>query len=179
MLDDAYSRRNRIIIMARAYIDLPITVSKQQLIYAGETMQQDIPTYIKRNTLIGGALVAPFVLSLCANGIDKLAHHQTLYHSWLWRTPWLALWVLYLPMVALALAITSVAITLLCWDDKTNESAWWFAIFRRSWPVLLIGCFALFILLVVFGHDSVHCITGNPVREMQQWHSTLHCVQQR
>jgi hypothetical protein len=49
--------------------------------------------------------------------------------------------------------------------------------FRHNWPMLLVGFVGLFIVALVLGHDSVHCVTGNPIREVHNWHQTWRCVQ--
>lgn len=137
------------------------------------------PSYIKRVGLIGGLLLAPFAAALAANGLDKVVYNHSLLHSWLWTTPWLAIWVLYLPVSALGLAAACFFIEAIrTWRyDHTRAAALHGLL--RMWPVLCVGAVAAFILSVVFFHDSVHCVAGNPVREIRNARQTWTCLQQR
>lgn len=175
MLDDAQGTRQKVTVWTRTVLDLPVSLSKQQLIYAGEIMAHETPGYVKHNSMLGALLLVPFVLALLANGSDKVLHNNTLYHSWLWSLPVLTIWVLVLPSLAALLSLTTFTV----WA-KQRPNFWRSLIdFRHNWPMLLVGLAGLFIVAFVFGHDSVHCITGNPIREVHNPHQTWQCIQQR
>lgn len=170
MLDYAASPAERRRVWVRTVLDLPLAAAQQQLITIGETMHQS--PFIKRSALISGALLLPLFAALTANGLDKALRNQTLYHSGLWNMPWLALWVLYLPLLAGGIAIAGLCIALLrARSSRGSELA--------AWPLAAVCIVALGIIGAVLFHDSVHCVTGNPVRELRNMHATLTCVQQR
>lgn len=175
MLDDAPGKKQKLTIWARTSLDLALSLGKQQLSYAGAVMTSETPNYVKRNALAGAMLLVPFVLVLLANATDKVLHNHTLYNSWLWSQTVLTIWVLVLPALALLLSF----VTFVVWTKQRND--FWHSLIdiRHNWPMLLVGLAGLFIVALVFGHDSVHCITGNPIREMHNWHDTWQCIQQR
>lgn len=178
MLDDAPSHTHRIKIYARAVIDLPLSIMSQQAQYIGGIMVNETPNYIKRNTLITGLMLLPFLAALAANALSKIITGQTLYGSWLWHAPVIAIWVLWLPLLATAIALGTLLVYI--WQHSRLEHKSIFVSaqnIRHDWPLLLVAATGLGILAILFGHDSAHCVTGNPVRELQQWHQTWQCVQ--
>ena len=179
MLDDAPSDSTRRLIWAHLMLDFPTTLLKQQICYTGGIMIHDMPRYIKRNALVGGILLLPFVLALVSNGLHELVSGQPLYHSWLWQVPALALWALYLPLLAALIGLTTW-IRFLVQHAHRRPRSWIQAVLdiRYTWPIVLTTLGGLFILAVIFGHDSVHCVIGNPIHEVQHWHNTWQCVQQ-
>lgn len=180
MLDDAPSTGAKRALYLRACLEVPFAAARQHVIYTGETMTTNqTPSYIKGISLVGALLLLPFAGVLAANGLDKVLYNHTLLHSWLWATPWLAIWVLYLPLSALGLAATCFLIeSIRTWQ---HERAFITTLrgLLHTWPILCVGIIAAFILSVVFFHDSVHCVTGNPLREIHNAHQTWACLQQR
>lgn len=170
MLDYTTSPAERRRVWIRTVLDLPLAAAQQQLITLGETMRQS--PFIKRSALFSGALLLPFFAALTANSLDKALRNQTLYHSGLWSMPWLALWVLYLPLMAGSVAVAGIIIALL---RNRSQRVPIFSI----WPLVSIAIVALAIVSIVFFHDSVHCVTGNPVRELRNMRTTLSCIGQR
>ena len=166
-------------IWFRAIVELPFSLTKQQLLYAGGIMTHQMPHYVKRNAVVSAALLVPFALALIANGLDTLLRNHTLYHSWLWQMPILTIWVLWLPILAALLALVSL---LIFFRERSQQERYSFKqLFdiHHTWPLLAPALAALFIIAMVFGHDSVHCVTGNPVHEIHNWHQTWQCIQQR
>lgn len=179
MIDNEPTQTGRIRIYAHAMIDLPMSLLNQQTQYIGGIMVNETPRYIKRNALIAGSLLVPFFGALIANALSKLIGGQTLYSSWLWQTPVLAIWVLWLP--ALASLIAAITAIVYMWRHSQVKHAYSLKMLldiRQDWPLLLVAVASISILAIVFGHDSAHCVTGNPVREAQQWHQTWQCIQQ-
>jgi hypothetical protein len=176
MLDDAPTRAQKLTVWSRVAFDTPVSVAKQQLIYTGEVMDHEMPSYIKRNAIISAALLVPFMLALIANSADQLANGSTLYYSWLWRMPVLGIWVLYLPLAAAVIAFVSLAIFL----KRTKHRNWLRAVLdiRHDWPVVIVLLAGVSILGLVQLHDTVQCVAGNPLREAHQLHQTWQCVQQ-
>jgi len=174
MLDDP--QQSRASTWVRISLDFPLSVVKQQVTYTGEAMATTMPSYIKRNAVLGAWLVAPFFLFIILNGIlgDRL------YHSWFWHTRVLFIWLIVLP----SLAVLFNLVSWLRWvqsrrrETKKGTVAI-LADVRRSWPALAMVVMGVGILGIVFFHDSVHCITGNPIRELHNPSQTWHCVQQR
>ena len=177
MLDNAPSAAAKRLIWLRAALDLPLSAAKQQLKYTGGIMANETPTYIKRTNLIGAILLMPFFILLVLNStIGPLRMQRT----WAWG-PWvLAVGLIMMPAIALALELGA----LLCWAlarRRQEHISVWRGLFdiRRNWPLLGIAALGFGIILLVFGHDSVHCVAGNPVRELRNWHTTWQCIQQR
>ena len=176
MLDDP--GRSRVAVWVSTSLDFPFSVIKQQLSYTGEVMAHETPRYIKRNAAVGAVLLVPFFLALIANGLDKVINDHTLYNSWLWHMPALAIWVLWLPAVAAIIALIGL-LAFLRQRAKAEHTHWYSPLvdFRHNWPVLAVALVGLGILGMVFFHDSVHCVAGNPIRELHNPHQTWQCIQ--
>lgn len=173
MLDDP--ARSHPGVWSRLVLDFPFSVIKQQLSYTGEVMATTMPDYMKRNAMLGTGLVAPFFLLLALHVVAG----NRLEHSWFWHTHVLFIWLLVLP----GLAIVCNLQALLRWGlhrrQETHTGTWKVLTdFRRNWPALGVIIIGLCILALVFGHDSVGCVTGNPMRELRNFHQTWQCVQQ-
>lgn len=174
MLDDSPSKSNRLLTWTRVAIDLPISVSRQQLSYTGGIMAHEIPTYVKRSSAASALLLIPFFAFISINSFS----HRALDHSWLWSTAALTVWLVILP----ALAALVCGATFLKWSvaqrAHTKLSLWRSLLdVAHNWPLIIVGALSLGILLLVFGHDSMHCISGNPIRELHNPHATWQCIQ--
>ena len=119
---------------------------------------KETPAYIKVNSMISGILLAPFFIALLANSIDKVVGHETLYGSWLWKSPTLAIWVLRLPELALILAFVTYIVYVVRGKGSSRSSWLKRAIdIRHSWPVLVPTVLAFGILFLLAFHDSAQC----------------------
>jgi hypothetical protein len=178
MLDDP--DRAKVGVWARTIIDLPVSVAQQQCIYFGGIMTHEMPAYVKRNALVSGALLLPFTTIFIVNGVDKIINDHQLDGSWLWHMPILAIWMLWLPLAAAIIASVSL-IVFLAQRSKAQRVSWFKVSFDVSytWPLLAVSLVGLSIVAMVFDHDSVHCVTGNPAREARNLHQTWQCIQQR
>ncbi len=175
MLDNAETPSQRASIWLRATVDYPLSVVKQQLIFSGGTMNQPMPSYIKQYGVIGGCMMAPFFIFLILNAIlgDRLQH------SVVWHTNVLLMWLVLLPSLAIILNLAALLHWLQSGRRQTKTSPWrMLTDFQHNWPALSVAIVGLGILAIVFGHDSVGCLTGNPVRELHNFHDTVQCVQQ-
>lgn len=175
MLDDAPTRAHQRAVWTRTILDLPVSAVKQQIIYTGDTMTHDTPNYVKHSTLIAAVLLLPFFITISAASIDKNVQHGVLWHYHVLFT----LFVL-LPTVAFLLA----AVAFISWlveRHKTEKRSWLSELLdvRRNWSLLAVLILGLGIVGMVYGHDSVHCVTGNPLREAHNPSQTLHCIEQR
>lgn len=158
LIDDTPKRRHPAIWLHVA-VDLPVSAAAEQIQYIGGAMHET-PTYIRRNSLLAGLLLVPFFTALAANIADQLLRHQTLYQSWLWRTPLIQLWVLYLPVAALLLAVGSYFSYIM----SGKSGAWRRHLFdlRHAWPVAIPAVLALGILFVLALHDTGQCWLHTP-----------------
>jgi hypothetical protein len=170
MLDDAPTRAQRRRIWIHAGIDIAISATKQQATTLGGTMRES--SFIKWSSITSAALLLPFISALIANALDTFVRHQTLYSSWLWREPMLAIWVLYLPLIAGSVGVISFIAAV--WRLRASQKN-----VLTAWPLAASCLVALGILGMVFMHDSVRCVTGNPIKEIRNAHATLHCIEQR
>lgn len=138
-------------------------------------MTHQTPSYVKKSSIIGGLLLLPFFLLIIAAGLDDNMRNPTI-----WNYHVLLIFFVALPILALFLTITALVSWLV--ERKQHEHENWFrALFdlRRNWPLLSVIVVGLGIIGLVFGHDSVHCATGNPIRELHNPSQTWHCIQQR
>lgn len=175
MLDAAPSRARRTEIWLRLAFDVPISAGRQQLSFAGHALTHETPQYVRRNTLISAAFFLPFFVIVIAN--DLTAHG--LYGTWLWSFGVLFTWIVCLPTLGLLVS----AMTLLAWLSSSRKSggSWLSSLLavRRTWPLLALIALGAGILLLVFFHDSVHCVLGNPIRELHNPRDTLRCIAKR
>jgi len=173
MLDDPAA--NRASIWASVALDLPLTLAHQQFVYFGDTMTRDTPTYIKVTSAVSGLMLVPFITALVANAL--IPGH--LYHSWPWHYHILLVWVFILPALAASLSVITFAV----WSINRwhrGISFWRSASdLAHNWPMLLFAAAGLFIVILVWFHDSVHCIIGNPIAQLQNWRQTWACIAQR
>jgi hypothetical protein len=179
MLADTKGESERRLVWARVAIDFPASVTKAQLQYMGGIMRDETPRYIKETGLLSGLLVLPFFTALAANGLDKLFNDHTLYQSWLWRMPFLGIWVLWLPAAALIMA-GLIYLKYAVIDKLGSKSSWISRIFdiKRVWPLLLPGAIAFGILFILAFHDSAHCWAQNPIYFATKSHQTWQCTTQ-
>ncbi|HSX30555.1 MAG TPA: hypothetical protein VLE99_01435 [Candidatus Saccharimonadales bacterium] len=171
MLDDPEQAKPA--VWARIVVDFPLSLARQQLMYAGGTMKT-MPTYIKHNALIGASFIAPFFVLVSLNALL----HERLYNSVAWHPSLLFIWLIALPTTAIALNLLSLLHYIRQGGASGRSSAWRVLVdLRHNWPVLAVVLVGLGILGLVLGHDSVHCVAGNPLRELANWHQTWACVQ--
>lgn len=179
MLDDTLSQNRRLAVWVRTAADLPVSVARQQLNYAGGIMAHEMPNYVKRNALASTVLLVPFILALIANGADKVINNRTLYNSWLWHMPVLAIWVLWLPLAAAMIALASLTV-FLARQSKSEHTTWFRPLFNlaRNWPLIVTALAGLGVVALVQLHDTAQCVVGNPVHEAHHLHQAWLCVQQ-
>lgn len=173
MLSDTPNLISRISIWARAAVDFPISVTKQQLQYASGIMREETPSYVKRNAAIGGLLLAPFFISVLSGILQNQLFMSS--HSWI---VFFTVVIIGLP----ALAFVLNALTYLKWSVERSHQAktsFWQNLLdlHHNWLMLITAGLGLFIVALVFGHDSVHCLTGNPYSKLHNWYQTWQCIQ--
>jgi hypothetical protein len=169
MLDGQSSKAGQLLVWLRVGLDLPVTITSQQLMYTGGIMKNEMPSYLKRNPLIGTALLLPFWIILAANAL----YPQAVGSSSDWKR---TLWVLLVIFPAAACLLNLG--TFLKWTTERKAPLWRSLLeLHYSWPAVLLASLGLLISLFVPFHDSVHCLTGNPVHELQNWHATWQCIQ--
>lgn len=173
MLDDPSSSRTA--VWANVAADLPLSLVRQQFIYLGDIMTHQTPSYIKTTSIISALMLVPFISAVVTNALVP----SHLYNSWLWHYRILMVWVLILPALAAALSLATFAV----WSvgRYRRGTSFWRSVadISHNWPMLLLAAAGLFIVALVLFHDSVHCVTGNPVTELQNWHQTWRCILQR
>jgi hypothetical protein len=164
LLDNAPSIASKLAVWTHVVIDLPINIAKQQLQYSGGSFMSQTPTYIKRSSLISGILLIPFFAALIANSIDKVVNNHTLYGSWLWKSPVIGIWVLYLPEAAFLIALVSYIIYLSRnTDSKHSKFLKRVLDIRRSWPILIPTLLSFGVLFIIAFHDVGQCWIQNPI----------------
>jgi len=171
MLDDPQQSRRA--VWARTLRDFPGSLLRQQLAYTATAMTST-PPYLTRTARAGAGLVAPFFLLVLANALSG----QALRHSVIWRPNVLPLWLVVLPALAVGLNLFVWLRWLRQQRRESAGSSWQhIADIRRSWPALAVMLVGLAIIAFVYGHDSVHCLTGNPLRELHNPHQTMQCIE--
>ena len=177
MLNDVPNRGALLSTQTRLAIDLSLNAGKQQLNYVGGVMQSEMPRYIKLNGLVASIMLIPFAVGLIANSLDGLINNQNLYNSWLWHMPVLAIWVLYLPALALLFSLLTYMVYLLRGADS-KKLVW----LKRAvdikyvWPIILPGLVALGILFILIFHDSGHCWVQTPSHLLTHLSQTWKCT---
>jgi hypothetical protein len=163
MLDDTSNSAKKKVIWVRVAFNLPVNVVQSQLQYEGSIMWSETPHYIKRNSMIGTLLLLPFVAALVANSLDKVINNHDLYNSWLWKTPVIQLWVLWLPEIAFAL-IAGTYLYFILNKKKTKRISFLKRLtdIRHYWPVIVPGVLAFGVLFILAFHDSGQCWVHNP-----------------
>lgn len=178
MLDAAPSTAARRSLWLRLAADLPTSIVQQQRIYIGEVMVHDMPKFVKHNAILAALMLAPFSIAVFANLLDQILRHQTLYESWVWDTDILRIWVMWMPAAAVIFTGISLATYLIQRRHVTGQS--WVHILLQiqySWPLIVSFVAGLSVLVLLFGHDSVHCIITNPLHELQNPSATWQCIQ--
>ena len=172
MLDDP--EHSKTATWIRTAFDLPLSVSKQQLIYTGAAMIHDSPSYMKRNAMLGAMLLVPFPIAIIVNSFTQ---HATLAMHDYTRLIYLSAFIA-LP----ALAFLFCAATWLYWllDRERTGLSFWKRLLdvRHNGLVLAVASLGLAMALFVPFHDSVHCVTSNPIHKVTYLHQTWRCIQQ-
>lgn len=174
MLDDAPSPLRRGVVWLRTIADLPMSLAQQQVHYAGDVLAHETPHFVKRNAFVSLAFFVPFITIVVVN--DATAHG--LYGTWLWNFGVLMTWIIVLPAFGFVLSAATLLVWLLYYRKERGVLRSLLDV-RHNWPMTLAACLGLGILLLVFFHDSVHCVLGNPVSELRNWHAMWRCIQQR
>lgn len=174
MLDSSPKGIARYLVWLKVSVDLPINITKQQLQYSGGIYMKDTPSYIKTTSIVSGLLLLPFIAALLANGLDKAINNHTLYGSWLWKSPFIGLWVFYLPLIAFVLAVGSYLLYL----TKYKKTKWFNRLLdiRHSWPILIPAVFAFGILFLLAFHDSGQCFVHTPAYLVGHTSQTWKCA---
>jgi len=166
MLDDPDNSKS--LVWARASLDLPVNLVKQNLIYIGGTMKDETPHYVKRNALISVLLIMPFFIVI----LTRILQKNDFSNSDVWLSS-LRITLVFLPFAAFVLA----TYTFLKWSRDRKQTIWKSIVdVRHNWIITAVGGLALLIALFVPFHDSTHCVTGNPIRETMNISQTLQCI---
>jgi hypothetical protein len=173
MFDDAPKQKTAIWI--RTVLDLPLSATHQQLNYTGAAMTHDTPQYVKNSALTSAALLVPFFVLVIAHSLDSGMQHSVWWHYHVLFT-----FFVLLPSLAFLLSLVAF-ISWLVERHKQEKQSWLKAVLdiRRNWYLLVVLIVGLGIVGMVYGHDSVHCVTGNPFRELHNPSQTLSCIEQR
>lgn len=170
MLDDP--EHSKAATWLRTSFDLPLSVSKQQLIYTGAAMTHDNPNYLKRNTLLSALLLAPFSLALIVSALDHGAVMGRYRLVFSYAT------LVFLPAIAFLISTMTFVYWTAEQHRRTGSSFWKSLIdIRHNWFVLVVAGLGLCMALFLPFHDSTHCIMGNPVHEAAHLNRTWNCIQ--
>ena len=177
MLENSKTFSEKVAIWSSLALDLPLNIARQNFNYIGGTMHNNMPNYVKRNSLISALLLLPFFIAIAANGIDKLLNNSNLYNSWLWHNPAIILWVFYLPALAFIISFASYSLFVF---KGTNKNRIWVKRamdLLHSWPLLIVGIIAFGILFLIEFHDSTQCVVRSPIHAVSNVSQTFHCVE--
>jgi hypothetical protein len=174
MLDDAPTVKAKLAVWTRTMLDLPLSAARQQVSYTGATMTNDTPKYVKNSAIIGAALLVPFFILITAHSLDSSMQNSVFWH-------FRVIFTFFVLLPSIAFLLTTVAlISWLVERHKQEKKSWFSELFdlRRNWHLLAVLVVGLGIVGLVYEHDSMQCVTGNPVREAGQMHRTLRCIEQ-
>ncbi|MDB5166464.1 MAG: hypothetical protein JWM37_536 [Candidatus Saccharibacteria bacterium] len=173
MLHEEPKITKRARIWTTAFAELPIYVVKLNAAVLGRSYALDTPDYVKRNAAVSIACVVPFLALLSINELDP----SVLPTAPRWTDTYQFL-AIGLPVLAFLLC----AATVMRWFfvrrmSGTRSSNNTLVDIKHNWPVVLVGSFAFIIVLFMVGHDSVHCLTDNPVNALHNPRATLQCIE--
>jgi hypothetical protein len=164
MLADQPTQLARWKLWLRTMLDLPITTAYQYAQTGGATMNQ-APNYAKQGTLLSAALLLPFVIVITLNIIHPFAG--------VWRTvEYISVFIL--PVVALVMGLAVLGRLLISHDLWARVKS--IKQLQNNWILLAVPLLASVIVTFAFGHDSVHCVTDNPLKAISHPAHTLECV---
>lgn len=173
MLDDAPAKKST--IWTRTMLDLPLSAVHQQLSYTGAVMTNDTPKYVKNSALIGAVLLLPFFVLAIAHSVDSGLQNSIYWH-------FRVLFTFFVLLPSIAFLLTTVAFVSWLVERRKQEKKSLFAeLFdlRRNWYLFTVLIVGLGIVGMVYGHDSVRCVTKNPIRAAEHMSQTLSCIAQR
>jgi hypothetical protein len=132
-------------------------------------MTDETPHYVKRNAAISAALLLPFFVIV----FSRIAQNNTVKSGSVWQSS-LYITLVFLPLIAFVLTV----FTFLKWSRARHLSPFRSLLdIHRSWLLVSLGALALLITLFVPFHDSTHCLTSNPIREIRNVSQTWRCIQ--
>jgi hypothetical protein len=174
MLHDQPNSRARGITWTKAVLDLPINIIKQNFMVMEAIYTTETPQFVRRNSQISVFLLAPFFILVTLNEILPSALPQTA--TW---DDILQFLVAGMPGFASLLCVA----TFFTWaaaEHRQNRKSVWHNLrgIRSSWPLVTVGVLSLMIVAFMLGHDSVHCVMGNPVKEVRNLNATFLCLRQ-
>jgi len=163
----------RLRLWVHIVLELPGSIVHQRLIYATQALMHETPTYVRRNTMVSALLMVPF----CAIAVINDMTGHSLYQTWFWSYSVLLTWILLLP--ALSLIISGTTFISWLYGRKKQGSSLLRSIkdIRHNWAMLALSFLGFVILGLVFFHDSVRCVAGDPVREVDNSHQTIRCIE--
>lgn len=167
MLDD--SENSKTVVWLTTVLDLPLSLTKQNLIYAGAIMKTETPYYVKRNAVLSATLLLPFFVIVASRTLQ----HNHLYSSFAWQS---SLWItlLVMPIMAFLLSVY----TFLKWSHGRKMPLWKsLQDIRRSWMMVGVGLLALAIAIFVPFHDVAHCVKYIKIGQDHFAQQTWHCIQ--
>ncbi len=173
MLAAAPSRAARARIWLAVVGEMPASLVVQHANVLHFALRNETPRYVKHNAIVCGLLLVPFTLAIAANSISRMILGQDLNHSWLWSTPAIWLWAIWLPQAALIVAAVSWLAYI--WHGSARSRLSRAFDVRHGWPIMVSGMMAGAIIFMIFFHDSVHCWIQNPVTTVTHWQQTVLC----
>lgn len=119
--------------------------------------------------MLGALMLAPFFVVVIGN---VLSNYQ-IADSTGWNRFFFFL-IFILPLMAFVLNTAAL------WQWASHRKNFWHSLldFKRSWATIAIALLALAIAVFVPFHDSVHCVSGNPIKEIHNPSQTLKCIKQ-
>jgi hypothetical protein len=174
MLDNSPTVVTKAGVWMHITFDLSLNVMKQQLYYSGGTYNmKQTPGYIKQSSVISGLLLVPFFVTFIASSIGRHANNQALHNSWLWKSPFVAIWMIYLPEVALLLALVSYIVFLSRRTTIRSRLLERLRDLKHTWMVIVPIVLALGILFVIGLHDVGGCWLHSPIHISHAWQCTV------
>ncbi|MDB5175243.1 MAG: hypothetical protein JWM81_101 [Candidatus Saccharibacteria bacterium] len=174
MLADQPSRLGRVTVWLRAASDLLRSLLQQNYAVVGHAYANTTPEYVRRNTQVSLLLLLPFIIVIIMNELRPDALPQSRL-----SVDILQFLVAGLPALAFIICAATLSVWVLAQHRQQRTS-----LLRslqdvsHNWPLIAIGTFGLMMAVFIFGHDSVHCFAGNPVKEVRNISTTLQCLSQ-
>lgn len=167
MLDHAPGRLERAGIWFQLAIDLPVNITRQQVTYAGGVMMQQTPQYVKHGVVLNALLLIPFFVLIPLN----IIHPLPVSWSGVGYTG-----IFILPVIAFLIGVVTLAWWLFAKNSRVHSFRSLLKRLDSHWPLFAAPIVALAIVAFAFGHDSVHCVTDDPVQAIGHLSQTTECM---
>ena len=157
ILTDEPHPARRTLVLLQEIVTTPLNAAEE---YIAEFSRQRHITSLMVLSLSACALLVPFVIAIIIDEVTELVTSGShLYNGWVWSRPVLFVWIVVLPFLSLALAVSAYIVTIMR-QRVRKQPVHLFA--KRYWLLFSAILCAAGILSLVVLPDTVHCLFEAP-----------------